>query len=566
MKTTTALADLKALRTTFGLRAAARKLRALVRLRDAMFADWRGCIECHEALLFVCCYPDNHDVLNAAEAALRRLGDAVGGVGRPAGRTVLTDTGIENSVNLCALSYEAVCWLARTFPKDVDLSWEHTHCADALDALLRLIVEPVEGDSLLHDAHDIPSWIDAARGDRTALAWLLERVGEVPASEAVRERLFDACALHVRWRLRGRRASRTHLRFPKRAIAYQKQPIERGAHLGSILAMPLPGVRRLPVSEAESLMDTARAVLAVRHRETDPVTYANPHEVTLVTLEDGIDVALFGMRPDRRLPIESFFGYVVARNRVPIGYGGGWVFFDRCEIGVNVFDTFRGGANAAIFANILRVYRHHYGVRRFAVDPFQFGADNPEAIRSGAFWFYYRLGFRPTDPAARRIAERQSALLVADPSHRTPRATLRRLAESPLEYTVSAVSTTARPRREMPPGPDLPELGLAVTRWIATRFGGDRSAARREAVTLVNAKLGVGESSKWPPEQRSAFENMSLLIAQIDDLEAWGQSQKRALAQLVRAKGGRRERDYARGLRRLPRLRAALNRLAAGGR
>ena len=34
----------------------------------------------------------------------------------------------------------------------------------------------------------------------------------------------------------------------------------------------------------------------------------------------GLDVALFGLLPDRRLPLESFFGYIAARNRVPLAY------------------------------------------------------------------------------------------------------------------------------------------------------------------------------------------------------------------------------------------------------
>ncbi|NJM51440.1 MAG: hypothetical protein HC843_11690, partial [Sphingomonadales bacterium] len=63
---------------------------------------------------------------------------------------------------------------------------------------------------------------------------------------------------------------------------------------------------------------------------------------------------------------------------IPVAYGGGWVFGDRCEIGINVFDDFRGGESALLFGQILRVYRHHYRVRRFLVDPFQFGAGNRE--------------------------------------------------------------------------------------------------------------------------------------------------------------------------------------------
>ena len=35
---------------------------------------------------------------------------------------------------------------------------------------------------------------------------------------------------------------------------------------------------------------------------------------------------------------------------------------------------------------------------RFVVEPSQFGGTNKEGLLSGAFWFYYRLGFRPIDP------------------------------------------------------------------------------------------------------------------------------------------------------------------------
>ena len=33
--------------------------------------------------------------------------------------------------------------------------------------------------------------------------------------------------------------------------------------------------------------------------------------------------------------------------------------------------------------------------QKFVVKPYQFGKGNPEGLKSGAFWFYYRLGFRP---------------------------------------------------------------------------------------------------------------------------------------------------------------------------
>ena len=202
--------------------------------------------------------------------------------------------------------------------------------------------------------------------------------------------------------------------------------------LGEVLRDPLPRPVSLGRRGQEEIIDVARATLAARARETDPVTFANPAETKLFRLERGVDIALFGMQPARRLPIESYFGFVAARNRIPIAYGGGWVFFGRCEIGVNLFEEFRGGESAVIFAQVLRAYRQHYRVRQFLVDPYQFGKDNTEAIRSGAFWFYYRLGFRPTDPALWRLADQEFGRIHAQHGYRSPARTLRRFTASKL--------------------------------------------------------------------------------------------------------------------------------------
>ena len=47
-----------------------------------------------------------------------------------------------------------------------------------------------------------------------------------------------------------------------------------------------------------------------------------------------------------------------------------------------------------------------FGCDSFAIDPYQLGHHNAEGLSSGAWWFYYKLGFRPIDPAARPWATR----------------------------------------------------------------------------------------------------------------------------------------------------------------
>jgi len=303
------------------------------------------------------------------------------------------------------------------------------------------------------------------------------------------------------------------------------------------------------------LIDLCRAALSVRHRETDPITYANPREVYLIPLEDGFDVAVFGMLPERRLPIESFFGYVIAHNRIPLGYGGGWVFFDRCEIGINVFDTFRGGESALAFAQIMRVYRQLFGSTVFTVDPFQFGADNPEAIASGAFWFYYRLGFRPIETKLRDLAAREWEKLQRLPRNRTSRAILRRFAAGRIALSLDGDEhpDSAAPR--------LPAIGSAITEWIGRGCGGDREAAVRRAVQKVSRKLGPIGLEKLSDAQRRQCERMCLLAAILPDLADYSRKERQALLDLLRAKGGRLERMYALRLRDRDRLKRSLDKV-----
>jgi hypothetical protein len=74
------------------------------------------------------------------------------------------------------------------------------------------------------------------------------------------------------------------------------------------------------------------------------------------------------------------------------------------------------------------------GVTCFSIDPYQLGHENEEAIASGAFWFYRKLGFRPASEEVARLMAREEARIAADRGYRSPAATLRRLAEGPLIY------------------------------------------------------------------------------------------------------------------------------------
>src|SRR5262249_60348207 len=92
---------------------------------------------------------------------------------------------------------------------------------------------------------------------------------------------------------------------------------------------------------------------------------------------------------------------------------------------------------AFVVSQVFRAYHQAFGMRRVVVDPYQIGHHNPEALKSGAFYFYRRLGFRSVDPAVERLAEDEEAAIARDPHYRTPLSVMKRLARSAASLPLS---------------------------------------------------------------------------------------------------------------------------------
>jgi len=110
--------------------------------------------------------------------------------------------------------------------------------------------------------------------------------------------------------------------------------------------------------------------------------------------------------------------------------------------------------------------------------------------------------------------------------------------------------------------PSVARVGYAVTAFIAREFGGDRRMAERESARRVARLLGISDWKHWSADEITGFLRMAPLLACLPDIERWGAREKHLLARIVRAKGSRRERDYALLASRHQRFRAAVEQLA----
>ncbi|HVP51058.1 MAG TPA: hypothetical protein VMT05_03050 [Terriglobales bacterium] len=548
-------------KTNFSRGNAAEILRLLAALGRRRFDDPRTLIRFHDALLFLRVYPHNAAVLHQAE---RLLGDFVERVERlhEAGAEMAVFdpeqvSGIAGTTMQDTWNYDVVRWLARRFPRHVSIDWADYDQESRLAATLPRFIPLLADDADVEADVPFTEWLRTASGRRGVLPWLLERFERLPISEREKAELYNSLGLSVKWELDNLRASRTRNWRPVRRVFYHQGPLLRRNEvaLAKELASPLP-VRRLSRREGERVMDLVREIMAVRYRELYGTTLGDPASVVEARPGRGTQIFLWGLAPGRRLPLRAYLAGFTLKNGVPINYIEGISLFEWMEVGFNTFYAYRDGESAWHYAQALRLLSQLHRVRCISVYPYQLGDQNEEAIASGAFWFYRKLGFRPGRLEIRRLLQREEEKIAARPGYRTPAARLRKLAAGHVFYELPGAEVGAWDRFR------VRNLGFRVNRFMAEHFAGDAEAMRRSTSAKLARVLGVNRRRLSPPE-RAALEDFAVALALMPDFLRWSRDEKDQLAAIIRVKAGADEARYVRLLQSHSRLRAAVLRLGS---
>jgi hypothetical protein len=536
-------------RTKHGSGAAERTTRRalLAALARGRMRDPDLLLRYHEALCFLRAYPDGPATLGAAEEALAAISARVAMLRDP-GR--LDETGIAGTTLYCPFSFAAARWLVTRFPDAVEVDWQDAEAETAMGALLPWLSGLAAEEALVEVGVPYREWLAAVRGPGRGsdVAAILDALAAGTGADA-RQATFDALAVRLRWRLGDGPGSRTRLRLPVPRVFFHRGPLRKAR---GPLRRWLPGapavVRRAAPDEATALLDAAQAAVLVRYREVHAFNFADPADVRVADLGRGVHIAWFGLLPAHRLPLRAHYGYLVLKNGVPAGYGDASLLFERVELAYNVFETFRQGESAFIFLRLLAFLGQHLGVRVVSLSRYQIGYQNDEALDSGAYWFYDKLGFRADRPDLARLATAERRRIRAEPGYRSPRATLARLAEGGMIATLAPGAATVL---------DVRRLALRAAAAAAERRAGPAALAAR-----VARALGAGSRRDWLPAEWLALERLAPVLALIADLGTWPPRDRRALAEVIRAKGRTDEAGYLRRLRRHRRLRRWLIDLA----
>ena len=504
----------------------------------------------HDALLFLRAYPQSPRVLALAEEALGRVADHLARLAdAEADLAPLDDTAVSGIAGVpiaMPFSWAAASWLANRDPAALRVDWDAEDLPDRLAAFLPRFVPGLEEQARVDANVPFRDFVDAARGSGPDAAWLVERLWAHALPDSVKAELWEALGLQLTWQPRPA-DSRGLARFPSPEPFCSDAPLlsRRDVSVAAELAAPAPDARRLSRREGTAVLDAARAAMAVRYRELPAFSAGDPSSVFRFDVGRGTSILVTGLAREARLPLRAGFGTLFVRNGVLVGYGDLHAALGRADVSLNVFYAFRDGESAWLYARLLAVTRAVTGAAQLSVDPYQVGLGNEEAIASGAFWFYRKLGFRSSDPSLEKLARREESRLSASPSRRTSAATLRRLAAATLLCDVPGETCA------LPDSFHLRDLGLAATRRLAGSGLAPDAFRARETRRLVRL-LGL------PPERREALAGMAPFLALLDDLVSWPPADRETLARLVRAKGGPNELRYARLVARHRRLTESL--------
>ncbi len=543
----TLLRHLEATRLEYGPGRAATKLALLRQLARTRLANARQVLRLHEHLCFVRAYPDSHAVLAEVErmlAGFARRGDL------RRHRDELADSGVAGCDIRYRFFWPTARWLAARWPARLAIDWDELDDPDKLAGALPLLVTPLEATWLRIRKPAPRVALDRLRGRDTDAAFFVQRVAAMPGDDFTREALFDGLEPPLVLRPAPGSPARTHARYERAPVVFRKQAPPRGRpDLRAEFARPPRSVRAVATTAGQRLIDLAQEAMITRARDLDAFAYGDPRDVRVVDDGDGLQWALIGTLLERRPVLRTTYGQLALRNGVPVAYAEADMLFGCADLAYNTFETFRGGESGFVFARLLAMLRHVFGAQSFTFEPYQLGRENEEGLASGAWWFYYKLGFRPRNGAIRALARTELARMRRSPAHRSSRKTLARLAEGYLYFEPEGRRAAYWPR--------LADLGARLAPGLAADRETAVEAYLREAARL----LGVASLRGIGVGARVAWERWAPVVTSLPGLGQWSAGERSALAGIVSAKGGRRDGDYLARFDAHPKLGAALRRM-----
>jgi len=555
-KAARALRQIERLKLSYGPADSQRKQELLRALERTALGNASQVVRLHEILCFLRAYPDDAELLARVEAL---LGDFAHRRDLGRHREDLDSSGIAGTWISYSFYWFTALWLARRWPDLFHIDWDSFEQQELLSSRLAVLMSFSETLALEEVRFETREWVEKLKAsDETDAAFVVRRFAWIPTSPFWREQIFEELDVPCRLEPGPSTPNRSHARWPESPVVYQRQALEtsRDAFPGALKRPPL-AVRSVGERKAQALIDLARGAMITRSRDLDVFVHADRRDVRLMDCGRGLQFACYGTIPERRQMLDAVYGFLILKNGVPIGYFLASALYRSALVAYNIFDTYRGAEAAYVYGRALAMVRHVFEVDSFGIETYQLGHHNPEALESGAWWFYHKLGFRPRDPDVLRLVAAEVRKLEKNPRHRSSIATLEKLAAVEMY-----LQRTSEPRDDIVGLIARENVGLRLSRYLAERFGADRERGIRVCAAEAAELLGVRSRSRFTSGERLAWNRWAPLVLILPRVRRWSKSSKAGLVEIIKAKGGRRESDFVVLFDRHPTLRRAILELA----
>ncbi|MCP4201538.1 MAG: hypothetical protein GY769_06335 [bacterium] len=549
------LRRLEALKLSYGGRSRDAKLVSLRDLERSVLANSSQVVRLHELLCFLRAYPDDAEILGIVERMLDTF-ELRRDLKRH--RRELDSSGIAGTTISYSFFWFTALWLAERWPTLFRVEWDWFENRELLAARLVVLMSYSESLALEEVWFDARDWVDRLKGpDETDATFIVRCFAGLGASSFWREQVFEELDLPLRLEPGPTTPNRSRARYSSSPVVYQGAPLEtsRDSFPGA-LRRPPRAVRSIRPREAEELIALAREAMISRSRDLDVFIHADRRDVHLMDCGRGLQFVCYGAIPERRQMLDAVYGFLILKNGVPMGYFLSSALYSSALVAYNIFETYRGSEAAYVYGRGLAMVRYMFAVDSFGIETYQLGHDNPEALESGAWWFYYKLGFRPRDPEVSRIVAGELRKMRKNPRHRSSIQTLRKMA------AVEVYLHLGKARDDIVGLIARENVGLRISRYLADRFGADRELGIRTCAREAGELLGVRSRSGFTPGQRLAWDRWAPLTMILPRVGRWSKRSKAALVEIIKAKGGARESEFVARFDRHAALRRGILELA----
>ena len=553
MKALHCLSRLEQLKTVFTTASALEKLELLRTLRHKPVALASHTRRLHEILCFICAYPDSMELFNLARTILTEFGRRQD---LKRFRKSLVNSCIAGTAMEYRLFWPMARWLAKHWPDKLVLNWQQIDIdqQERLLKILPLLVPPNEASAF--DETDLPvrTWFNKLKSTtETDACFYQTRLQQIYRDDLEREQLHDDLDLAYRLLPGQTTPTISNNLLEGSRTSVQSQPLQREhKDIRQVIRATRFKLTHLDPVAGDKIVDLARKTMLTHERDLDTFSYGNRNDVSLVDFADGYQIACIGIVPERRYLLHASYSLLTCKNGIPVAYFPVSTVFSCAEAAFNLFNAFRGGESTLIYNRNIAVAHRLFGINTFVVDPYQLGYNNRDGLKSGVWWFYYKLGFRPQNEDINRLLVEELDKKYADPGYRTDIATLNRLAADAMYLQIKPSS------EQMTMLSGLAGISPGISTYMAARFGARREQGARLCAREAMARLGTRNDRVIHSDQRRSYENWAPLILNLDTLDKWPPVERIKLAEIARLKGAPRQIEYLKRVNSHVRLRKAV--------